>query len=62
MSGRVWKAVKAKAGKVRMVEVEGRGKEGRRRKETRKEREKEEGKEIKKDGGMKNSRKMRDLG
>ena len=67
MPRRMWKAVEAKTEKVRIVKAEGRGKERRRRKETRRERGKEEerkekGKETKNNGYKKDSKRMGDLG
>ena len=60
MSKRMLKTVEAKTWKVRMVEVEGRGKEEGRRKEMRREKGKEE--ETKENGSTKDSGRMGDLG
>ena len=58
----MWKAVKAKAGKVRMIETKGRSRKEMRRKRGKTEEEKEKTKERKKDGSEESSRRMGNLG
>jgi len=61
----MWEVVEAKAGKSRMTETEERRKEGRSRKEARREgieEEKEKTKDREKNGSMKDSRRIGNLG
>ena len=63
VSRRVWKAVEASSGEVRLGETEGERREGRSMKEKRgKDEEEEKTKERKDDGGEESSRRVGDLG
>ena len=55
----MWEIVETKAGEVRMAKAEGRRREKRSRKKKKK---KEKGKETKRNGSMKDSRRVGDLG
>jgi len=61
MFRRVWEIVETKAEEARMAKAEGERRERKSKKKKRKEG-KEEGKETKRDGSMKDSRRVEDLG
>jgi len=62
MSRRVWKAVEAGSGKVRLEETKRGRREGRSKKEKREKGEKEKTKERKDNGGEESSKRVGDLG
>ena len=62
VSRRVWKAVEASLGEVRLGETKGERREGKSRKEKREKGEEDKTKERKDDGGEESSRRVGDLG
>ena len=62
MSGRVWEIVETKAGEVRMEKAERERREKRSRKKKKRKEKKKKGKETKRNGSMKDSRRVGDLG